>query len=94
MHISLDYLTLIGPMLSCTRQRIPMYQVQRRTQIDTLFYTVLWCVFLSSCRIMSVFKIGKLETFWKINLDQNVRIHNNLNCKVLIYKIIFKLQVS
>jgi len=43
---------------------------------------------------MSVFGTGKLETFWKINLDQTDRIHNNLNSKVLIYKIRFKLQVS
>ena len=31
----------IRPTLSFTRQRFPVYQVQRRAQIDMLFYMVL-----------------------------------------------------
>ena len=44
--------------------------------------------------MMTAFEIGKSETFWKIILDQTVGIHsNNLDGKVLSYKIKFKLQV-
>jgi hypothetical protein len=42
---------------------------------------------------MSAFETGRLEIFWKINLDQTVRVHNNLSRKVLIYKIRLKLRV-
>lgn len=62
-------------------------QVQCRAQ-TTHYFTALCWFFLSSCGIMAAFEIRNSEIFWKINLDQAVRIRdNNLDCKCLIRNV-------
>jgi hypothetical protein len=83
-------LTVIGPMSSYTRQSFPLYQVQCRAQIDTLFYNVLCKLFLSACLIVAAFQIRRLEIFWKINFDLTVGIrYSNSDCKSQDWKISF-----
>jgi hypothetical protein len=74
---------LVTP-LSYFRQSFPLYQVQNRVGINTSFYSVLFCFFLSSCYIVADFQLLGLGTLWKTNLDHTVGIHNgNLDRKGL-----------
>ena len=73
-------------MSSDDRQQSPLYQLQCRALIDTLFYSVLCLFLLSSWHLRAAFKLRRLETSWKINLGHPVAIHNNnLDYKALIF---------
>ena len=50
-------LTVMGPVSSHTRQRFPLFTVQCRAQIDTLFYSVLHWYSLSSCYLVAAFEV-------------------------------------
>jgi len=54
-----------------------MYQVQSRVEINTLFYSVLFWLFISFCYIVADFKLLRLETLCTKNVDQIVGIHKN-----------------
>lgn len=74
-------LVCIGQMSSSTRQHFPLYHIQCRAQIDTLFYSVLCCK-------MSAFWILNVEVSCKMDLGQTVRVSdNNLDCAR--WKILF-----
>ena len=73
-------LTLTEQVSSHTRQRCPLYQVQRRPDIDRLFYRISCWVSVNYCYLVADFKLRRLE----INLDQTVEIHKkNVDHKVL-----------
>jgi hypothetical protein len=44
-------------MSSLTRRRFPLYQAQRRTQIDTLFYSLLYWFSISFWQLAPTFKL-------------------------------------
>ena len=67
---------LLYPLLAQCRIKLDSAICVCRAQIDTLFTAVCW-FFLSSCPVMVAFEIRNLEIFWKINLDQAVRIREN-----------------
>jgi hypothetical protein len=51
---------------------------------STCYFRVLCWLSLSSCHLVVVFKAWRLSTFWKINFNQTVGIHqNNLDHKGL-----------
>ena len=62
-----------GQVSSQTRQRFPLYQVQCR--VDMLYYNVLRWFFQNSCPIIAAFEIGRVQIFWKINMDKTVQFH-------------------
>jgi hypothetical protein len=64
-------------------------QLDSSTKFDvefnsTCYFSVLCWLSLSSCHLVVVFKVWRLSTFWKINFNQTVGIHqNNLDHKGL-----------
>lgn len=68
---------------SSTRQLFTLYQVQFRAQVDTVLYCVLCWFSPNFSHIMTAVKIRKLDIFYRANVDQTVRIHDNSSdCKV------------
>jgi len=53
-------------MWSHTRQLFPLYQVQYRAQVDTLFYNVLCWFFLISCYRISLYKLDIKRFYGKL----------------------------
>lgn len=60
-------LTIICPVPSHTRQRLPLYRVQCRAQIYTLFYSVFGWVSPSSCCLLAAFEKMKVRYFLENN---------------------------
>ena len=56
-------LTIISPVSSHTRQRLPLYQVQCRAQIYTLFYSVFCWFSPSSFCLLAAFEKMKVRYF-------------------------------
>jgi hypothetical protein len=47
-----------------------MCQVQSQVEMNTLFYSVLFWLYISFYYIVADFKLLRLETLWAKNLDQ------------------------
>jgi hypothetical protein len=58
-------------------QRFPLYHVEYRAQIETLFGGVLCWFFPRSYHLMTAFDLRNWRFSGKINLYQTVGIHNN-----------------